>query len=155
MKGAEQGLAELCGWLEIPIVRWLFASVVPDPLGGIKFGPVGRQLKYLNVATVLGKPLIRFFLFMIGGIVLNQKHTVPAPIERRHQHLIQKRHVSLPLEIILLVEINKLGGVKRNAPKNLLSVALATVGNLRLLGHSCPMGMQGGRLAERAFALET
>jgi len=39
------------------------------------------------------------------------------PIERWDQHLIEKRHVSFPLEIILLVQIDNCAVSKRTAPK--------------------------------------
>jgi hypothetical protein len=41
-----------------------------------------------------------------------------------------------------------LRGVHAHRPKNLLCIALAPSGNVRLAGHPCPGGVQGGRLAE-------
>ena len=153
-KGAEQSAAEVRGFFEVAVVSGVFACVVPDPFGGIEFRRVGRQLEDLHVTPVLSKPLIRFLLFVIGGIVLNQEHAVSPPIKRGHQHLIQKRHISFPLEIVLLVEVDELRGVQTNRSKNLLGVPLASGGNVRLAGYSRPSGVQGGRLPERRLILE-
>lgn len=147
-EGAEQSLAEVRGLLEVAIVSGLFARVVPDPFGGVEFGPVGWQLEHFDEAAILGKPLVGFLFFVIGSIVLNQKHPLSPPIKRRYQHSIQKRHVCFPLEIILLVQVDELGGVQTHRTKDFLGVPLASGRNVRLAGHSRPCGVQGGRLPE-------
>jgi hypothetical protein len=76
------------------------------------------------------------------------------PIKRRHQNLIQKRHIGFPLEIILLVEVDELCGVQTHGPKNLLRVPLAPGRNVWLAGHTCPSRVQGGGLAERRLILK-
>ncbi len=153
-EGAEECLAEVLGLLEEAIMGCVLARVIPNPFRGVKFRPVGWQLEDLHVAAVLGEPLIRFLFFVVGGIVLDQKHTVAAPIKRGHQNLIQKCHIGFPLEIVLLVEVDELRGVHPHCPKNLLRVALAPSGNVRLAGHTRPGGVQGGRLAEGGLVLK-
>lgn len=132
----------------------VLAGVVPDAFGRIEFGPVGRELKHLQVTPVLGEPIIGFLLFVVGGIVLNQKHPVPPPIKRGHQDSIQKRHIGFPLEIVLLVEVDEFGGVQAHRAKDFLRVPLAPCGNVRLAGYSRPGGVQGGRLPERRLVLK-
>jgi hypothetical protein len=147
-EGAEERLAEVLGLLKEAIMGGVLARVIPNPFRGVEFRPVGRQLEHLHVAAVLGEPLIGFMLFVVRGIVLNQEHTMAPPIKRGHQNLIQKCHIGFPLKIVLLVEVDELRGVHTHRPKNLLRVALAPSGNMRLAGHARPGGVQGGRLAE-------
>jgi hypothetical protein len=45
-------------------------------------------------------------------------------------------------------------GIQTDRSKDLLRVALAPGGNVRLAAHSGPGGVQGGRLAERRLVLE-
>jgi hypothetical protein len=47
-----------------------------------------------------------------------------------------------------------LGGIQADRSKDLLRVALAPGGNVRLAAHSGPGGVQGGRLAERSLVLK-
>ena len=91
---------------------------------------------------------------MVGGVVLNQKHPVSTPIKRGHQDLVQKPHVGFPLEVLLLMKINKPGVLQTHRPENLLRVALSPRRNLRLAGPPRPSRVQGRRLAERGFILE-
>ena len=142
-------MAEVCGFLEVTVVGGVLARVVPDPFGGIEFGPVRRQLENLHIASVLRKPLVSFTLLVIGGIVLDQEHAMAAPIERGDQHLIQKRHVSFPLEVILLVEVDELRGVQTHRPEDFLRVPLAASRNVRLAGYSRPSSVQGRCLSEQ------
>jgi hypothetical protein len=153
-EGAEERLAEVLGPLKEAIVGGVFSRVIPNPLGGVEFRPAGWQLENLHVAAVLGEPLIGFLLFVVGGVVLNQEHAMAPPIKRRHQYLIQKGHIGFPLEIILLMEVNELGGVHAHGAKNLLGVALASGRDVRLAGHACPCGVQRRRLAERRLVLK-
>ena len=66
------------------------------------------------------------------------------------------------MEILLLVAVNELGIVQPHGSENLLGVAFAAGGNLRLAVPSRPGRVQGGRLPEgglvgkndhRSFAL--
>jgi hypothetical protein len=153
-EGSEERLAEMLGPLKEAIVGGVFTRVVPNPLGGVEFWPVGWQLEDLDVAAVLSEPLIGFLFFVVGGVVLNQEHAMAPPIERGHQNLIQKGHIGFPLEIVLLMEVDELGGVHAHGAKNLLGVAFAPGGDVRLAADSRPGGVQGGRLAERRLVLK-
>jgi hypothetical protein len=153
-EGAEECLAEVLGLLKEAIVGGVFARVIPNPLGGVEFRPVGRQLEDLHVAAVLGKPLVGFLFFMVGGVVLNQEHAMALPIKRGHQNLIQKGHIGFPLKIVLLMKVDELGGVHPHGAKNLLRVALAPGRDVRLAGHASPGGVQGRRLAKGRFILK-
>jgi hypothetical protein len=154
MECPEQRPAEMIGFLEKAIMGGMLARVIPNPFRGVEFRPVGRKLKDLDVTPVLGEPLVSLLLFVVGGVVLNQEHSVSPPIKRGHQHLIQKRHIRFPLEVILLVEVDKLRRVQPNGPKNLLRVALTPGGNLGLAAHSSPSRMQSRRLAEGRLVLK-
>src|SRR6516225_9936287 len=68
---AKQGSAEVFGFFEEPVMRSVFAGIVPNPFGGVEFWPIGRQLEHLQLAAVLGKEVIGLVLFMIGGVVLD------------------------------------------------------------------------------------
>lgn len=153
-EGAEERLAEVLGPLKEAIMGGVFARVIPNAFGGVEFGPVGRQLEHLHIATVLREPLIGFLLFVVRGIVLDQEHPMSAPIKRGHQNLIQKGHIGFPLEIVLLMEVDELGGVHPHGPKDLLGVALASGGDVGLAGHARPSGVQGRRLAKRGLVLK-
>jgi hypothetical protein len=153
-EGAEECLAKMFWLLEVAVVCCLLARVIPNPFGSVKFRPVRWQLEHLHITPVLGKPLVGFLLFVVGDVVLYHEHTVASPVKRRQQDLIQKGHIGLPLEIILLVEIDELCGVQAHRAKDFLRVPLALAGNLRLAGHPRPGGIEGGRLAERRFVLK-
>jgi len=153
-EGAEERLAEVLGALKEAVMGGVLARVIPNSLGGIEFRPVGWQLEHLHVAAVLGEPLIGFLLFVVRGVVLNQEHTMAPSIKRGNQNLIQKGHIGFPLEIVLLVKVDKLRSVHAHRAKDLLRVALAPGRNVRLAGHARPRGMQGRRLAKRRLVLE-
>jgi len=151
---AEERLAEVLGPLKETIMGGVLARVIPNPFGGVEFRPIGRQLEHFHIAAVLGEPLIGFLLFVVRGVVLNQEETMTPPIKRGHQNLIQKSHIGFPLEIVLLMEVNELGGVHTDGPKDLLGVALAPGGNVGLAAHPCPGGVQGRRLTKRCLVLK-
>jgi hypothetical protein len=148
-EGAEERLTEVLGLRKEAVVGGVLARVIPNSFRGVEFRPVRWQLEHLHVAAVLGEPVIGFLLFVVRGVVLNQEHTLTPPIKRGNQNLIQERHVGFPLEIVLLMEVDELGGVHPHRPKDLLRVALAPGGDVWLAGHARPSGMQGRRLAKR------
>ena len=147
-EGAEERLAEVFGLLKEAIMGGVFARVIPNPFSGVEFGPVGWQLEHLHVAAMLGEPLIGFLFFVIRGVILNQEETMASPIKRGNQNLIQKGHIGFPLEIVLLMEVDELGGVHAHGAENFLRVPLAPSGDVRLAGHAGPGGVQGWRLAK-------
>src|SRR3974390_637905 len=103
---------------------------------------------------MLGKPVISLVLLVIGGVVLDEIHPVTAAVKGRQQYLIHKNQVGLPLEVILLVLVNKFGVVQAHRTKNLLGVALSSCRHLGLAPPPRPSGMQRGRLPERSFVFE-
>ena len=153
-EGLEQGVAQAIGRLKIPVVGRVLAGVIPNPLRRVKFRPVARQREDLHITAILGKPVIRFPLLVIGGVVLNEKDAVAAAIKRGDHLLLQERHIGFPMKIVLLVLIKKARVVQPHRPKNLLRVPLAPGGNLRLAAQACPGRVQGRRLAEGSLVLE-
>src|SRR3974390_2615229 len=77
---------------------------------------------------MLGKPVISLVLLVIGGVVLDEIHPVTAAVKGRQQYLIHKNQVGLPLEVILLVLVNKFGVVQAHRTKNLLGVVFPWCG---------------------------
>ena len=153
-EGLEQSLAEMLWLLKVAVVGGVVTRVIPNALRSIEFWAIRRQLEHLYKTPVVGKPLIGFPLFMVGGIVLNQKHPVSPPIKRRHQDLVQKRHIRFPLKIVLLVEVDEFCRIQAHRPKDFLRVSLPAGGNVRLAAYPGPSGVQGGRLPERRLVLK-
>ena len=147
-ESAEERLTEMFGLRKEAVVSGVLARVIPNAFRGVEFRPVGWQLEHLHVVAMLGEPLIGLLLFVVRGVVLNQEHTMAPPIKRGNQNLIQERHVGFPLEIVLLMEVDELGGVHPHRPKDLLRVALASGRDVWLAGHARPGGVQGRRLAK-------
>src|SRR6266446_3453246 len=81
VKPAKQRVAKILGVFKKPIVCDMLARVVPDSLRGIQLRPIGRKLEDFHVAAVRPEPLIRFLLFVIRSIVLNQIDPVAAAID--------------------------------------------------------------------------
>jgi hypothetical protein len=104
-EGLKQGLASTIGRLKIPVVGRVLVRVIPNPLRRVKFRPVARQREALPITAIVGKPVIRFPLFVIGGVVLNEKDAVAAAIKRGHHHLRQERPLGFPMKIVLGVLI--------------------------------------------------
>src|SRR5436190_18707671 len=153
-KSPKQNSLQLFGSFEKSIVSRVLPRVVPYPLGGVQLRPVRRQLENLQVAAVFGEIFIGLLLFVIGGVVLNQINPMTSPIKLWHQDLINKRQVSFPLEIVLLVQIGKLGVVQPDRTEHFLRVPFSASGNLGLTTASSPGGMERGRLPKRGFVLE-
>jgi hypothetical protein len=76
-----------------------------------------------------------------------------SPVKSRQQNLFQKIDVRLGVEIFLLVAINELAAGDVDAAQNLLRVALAARGDLRLRTQRRPGLVQRRRLAERGLVL--
>lgn len=91
----------------------------------------GGKLEDFHVAAIGFKSVIGFPLFVIRGVVLNQVDPVAASIEGGYRHLLQEGQISLPLNIVLLMQVDELGIVQLHGPENLLRIALASRGDLR------------------------
>lgn len=150
----EERIAKILWPFKEPIVCHMLAGVIPDPFGSIQFGPVRRKLEDFHVAAVGFEPVIGFLLLVIRGVVLNQVDPVAAPIEGGHRHLLQEGQIGLPLKIVFLMQVDELGVVQLHGPENLLRIALASRGDLRLTSPSGPGRVQGGSLTERRLVFE-
>jgi hypothetical protein len=53
-------------------VSALFASEIPDALGGIKFWGIRRQLENLEISTVLLEEVPELLIFVIRSIILDE-----------------------------------------------------------------------------------
>ena len=82
-EGPEQGPAERLGCFKETVMGGVLAGVVPYSFSGVEFRPVRRQLEDLDMAPVLGKPVIGFALLVIRGVVLNQIDAMTASVKGR------------------------------------------------------------------------
>ena len=154
LKCTEQGAAQLGRRFEKPIVRGVLACVVPDPFLSVEFWPVRRQLKYLQMPSVLGKVVIGFLLLVIGRVILNEIDAMAAAVKSGQEHLINESQVSFPRKIILLMEIGELRIIQPNRSKDFLGITLPARGNLRLVAPARPGGVKGGRLTKGSLVFK-
>lgn len=75
-EGTKESLALVLRLLEAAVVRRMFSGGMPHLFGRVEFRPAGRQLDYLQITSLLGKPLVGFLLFVVRDVVLNQEHTM-------------------------------------------------------------------------------
>ena len=126
------------------------SGVVPKAFGGIKVRRIGGQREHLEVAVMFGKELQNFGLFVKRGVVLNQIHAMAAAIKMRQQFFIHERQVSFGVEVFGLVPPDKIAGGHADRPQDLLGVAFAAGGDLRLLTAARPRAIERIRVANPA-----
>jgi len=125
VKGREQRLAQFLRRIEVPIVGGLLSHVSPDLLYAVELGRIGRQQENFQALAICFEPFVDFGLLVIRGVVLNQVHAVIAPVETGQEYLVQETDVCLGIEILGLVSVGELAGVRLDACEDLLGVALA------------------------------
>lgn len=136
------------GGMEKTVVSHMHPSVMPNPLGRVEFGPVGRKIENLDPLPIFQEPIVDFGFLVVSGIVLNEIYPAASTVEGWQNYLIQKGPVSFPLEILLVMEIGELGGFQPHGAKYFLRMAFASCRNFRLAASPGPSGMQCRRLAE-------
>lgn len=124
---------------------------MPESLRCIEVRRVRGQRKHLDVAAVFGKELQDFGFLVKRRIVLNQIHSMAATIIMWQQLFIHERQVRFGVEILGLVPPDKITGGHAHRPQNLLGVAFASRGNLRLLTAARPSPIKRGRLPKGGF----
>jgi len=124
---------------------------MPKSLRCVEVRRVRGQRKDLDVAAVFGKELQDFGFLVKRRVVLNQIHSMAAAVVMWQQLFIHKRQVRFGVEILGLVSPDKIAGGHTHRPKNLLGVAFAPRGNLRLLTAARPSPIKRGRLSKRGF----
>lgn len=125
VKSCEQRSAQFLRRIEIPIVSGLLSRVSPDLLNAVEFGRIGRQLEDFQALAICFEPFVDFGLLVIRGVVLNQVHTVVAPVKTRQEYFVQETDVCLGIEILGLVPVGELAGARVEAREDFLSIALA------------------------------
>jgi hypothetical protein len=134
-------------------VRALFAGVMPEPLGRIEIGRIGRKWKHCDLPVMFGKKFQDFGLLVIRGIVLDQIYPMVATIIMREQCSVDERQISLGVEVFGLVPPDEIAGGHADGPQDLLRVAFAARGNLRLLATPRPSPIKSGCLSKGRFIL--
>lgn len=84
---------------------------------------------------------------------MDQKDAMPSPIKSGQHDLVQELAVGFGIEVFGLVPVGKLSAHQRHRTEDLLSVALASRGDLRLRVQRGPGPMQGRTLSEGSLVL--
>src|ERR1039457_3629567 len=66
---------------EVPIMGSILASVLPQPLAGIEFGRVGRELVDFQPVSVGLEPAPDLGVLMIRGVVLSENSPAAAIVQ--------------------------------------------------------------------------
>ena len=76
--------------VEVAIVGALFASVIPNTFGGVKFRGVRWQLKNFDIFSVLFEEIPQHFIFVVRRIVLDEINPLSLLIKGRDEVLLEK-----------------------------------------------------------------
>src|SRR5215210_5097976 len=109
-KSVDQSLAMAFGGFKKPVVGDLHACVMPDSLGGVEFGPVGRQMKNLHALPIFREPVVYFRFLVVSRIVLNEINPMASAVEGGQDYLIQESAVGFPLKVFLVMQVSKFCG---------------------------------------------
>ena len=96
-------------------------------------------------------PTLASMFLVKRGVVLNQIYTMAAAVIMWQQLFIHKRQICFGVEVFGLVPPDKIAGRHTHRPENLLGVAFAPRGNLRLLPASRPSTIKRGGLSKGGF----
>ena len=135
---------------EVAVVGGVFASVLPEPFGGIEFGRVGRELMDFQPVPVGAEPAPNLAVLMVGGVVLDEDGPLAA---------IMRRETLQEIQVGGGIENRGLGIVEAGAPKldgtqDLDTLAFAGNRDLGRMTDSAPGGVQRGVLPEAGFVGE-
>ena len=148
IKGVEQTLAEFLRRVEVAIVRRLHSGVMPNSFHGIELRRIRRKQIDFHAFAVRAEPFVDFGLLVIGSIVLHQVDSMVAPVEARHQRVLQEMDIRFRVEVLGLMPVSELAVCNINARQKLLRVPLSARGNLGLRIADGPCLMQRRRLTE-------
>jgi len=90
---------------------------------------------------------------MIGGVVLDQIDAPAAFVKRRQENLLQKIDIIVGVEVLGLMSVGEPALIQGDGAQDLLRVALAAGGDLRLRTDRRPGLVQRGRLPKGGFVL--
>jgi len=136
------------GGFEKPVVGHPHAGVVPDPLGGVEFGPVGRQIENFHAFPVGREPVIDFRFLVVAGVVLDEIDPAAPAVKGGQDHLIQKSAVSLPLEVFLVMQVGELRCFQAHGAKYFLGMTFSPGRDFGLAAAPGPGGVERWRLAK-------
>lgn len=117
----------------------IFAGILPEPLCGIEFWRVRRQLVDLQPVAVGSEPIPYHGFFVVGGIVLDEDRAL-APIPSCQ--LLQKCQIGCGIEdrVLLIVEA---GIPQFDGAEDLDALAFSGHRDLRGMSQATPCHMQG------------
>ena len=124
---------------------------MPKSFRGIEVRRIRGQREHLKVAPVFGEELQDFGLLVKRSVVLNQIHPMAPAVKMWQQLFIHERQIGFGVEVFGLVPPDKITGGHTHRAQNLLGVAFAPRGNLRLLTASRPSSIKRGRLPKGGF----
>jgi hypothetical protein len=128
-------------------MRSSFAGVLPEPLGGIEFGRVGRELVDFQPVPVGFEPAPDLSVLMVRGIVLNENGPAAAIMRGQAMEEIQVGG-SIEDRGLRIVEA---GAPKLDSAQDLHALAFAGDGDLGRMAEPAPGRVQGGVLTETGF----
>ena len=132
---------------EVAIMSSIFARVLPQPLGGIEFGRVRRELVDFQPVAVGLEPAPDLGVLMIGGVVLNENGPAAAIMRGKAMQKIQVGG-SIKDRGLRIVEA---GTPKFDRAQDLHALAFASDGDLGRMAEAAPGSVQGGVLTETGF----
>ena len=132
---------------EVAIMGSILAGVLPQPLGGIEFGRVGRKLVNFQPVAVGLEPAPDLGVLMIRGVVLNENGPAAAIMRG---HAMQEIRVSGSIEDggLAIVEA---GSPELDSAQDLHAFAFAGDRDLGGMAEPAPGSVQGGVLPETGF----
>src|ERR1019366_530397 len=132
---------------EVAIMGSVLTGVLPQPLGGIEFGRVGRKLVDFQPVAVGLEPAPDLGVLMIGGVVLNEDGTAAAIMGGQAMQEVQIGG-SIEYGGLAIVEA---GTPKFDSAQDLHALAFAGDGDLGGMAEPTPGSVQGGVLPETGF----
>ncbi len=125
----------------------ILAGVLPQPLGGIELGRVGRKLVDFQPLPVGLEPAPDLSVLMIRGVVLNENGPAAAIMRGEAMQEIQVGG-SIEDRGLRVVEA---GTPEFDSAQDLHALAFAADGDLGGMAESAPGSVQGGVLTETGF----
>jgi hypothetical protein len=132
---------------EVAIMGSIFACVLPEPLGGIEFGRIGRELMDFQPVPVGFEPAPDLGVLMVRGIVLNENGS-PAAV--MGSQLMKEVQVGGRVEDRGLTIVEAIPPEFDRA-QDLHTLAFTGDRDLRRMADPAPGSMQGGVLPETGF----
>jgi len=135
---------------KVAVVSAILPRMLPESLGGIEFGRIGRKLMHLQPVAIGFEPSPHLRVLMIGGIVLNQDRSATAIMPSQ---LLEEGLVGGGVEdcVLLVMESSV---PEFNGAQDLDALAFSGDGDLGRMADPAPGGVQRGILPEAGFVGE-